>query len=411
MSSDSRHAAVRVGIAVLLSFVVVLVSVSGALGDLGGIAAGRDGDIWFTEPAGNEIGRITPNGTVTQLQVPTADSEPADLALGPEGDIWFTESKTNKIGRLDASGSISEFPVPLPPAKHAEEVTIGLPSLPPPANAAQRVGPGAITLGADGNLWFSEGASGSSASSIYGGEIDRITPTGAISQFVIPSSPNSEPDAITLGPDGDLWFTENTLNGSVIGRVTPAGTITTFPLPEHHEASAIAPGPDGDLWFTDRASDSKSIIGMIGRITPSGTIRDYPIPSREAQPDAITLGPDGDLWFTAAPPNAIIQGPHGLSAGTTTGIIGRMTPAGQVTEFTTRHEAFQITSSPDGDLWFTEGCLLSNCTSGNEIGRITPAGKITEYPTKPSTKCPAPKAQSKHAHNPQARRRQCGRRK
>jgi len=375
-------------LAVLLSLLVMLICVAGAMGDLGGIATGRDGDIWFTEPSSNKIGRITPSGAITQFRIPTVRSEPADLTSGPEGDIWFTEYKANKIGRISQAGAISEFPVPLPVAKQPEERTIGLPSLPPPANASKMVGPSGIAAGPDGNLWFTEGGSSSGVSSIYGGEVGRITPAGTISEFPIPS-PNSEPGQITPGPDGNLWFTENTLNGGVIGRITLTGTITIFALPEGHEASGITKGPDGNLWFTDRVSASNKMVGMIGRITPNGVIRDFPIPTPEAQPDSITLGSDGNIWFTAFPSNALTQGPHGLSSGTTTGTIGRITPNGRVTEFTTRHEAFEITASPNRDLWFTEGCLLGDCTSSDQIGRITQTGRISEFSIHTATKCVA----------------------
>jgi virginiamycin B lyase len=39
---------------------------------------------------------------------------------------------------------------------------------------------------------------------------------------------NSDPEGITAGPDGNLWFTEFT--GNRIGRITPAGTVTEFPV-------------------------------------------------------------------------------------------------------------------------------------------------------------------------------------
>src|SRR5260221_9244856 len=44
---------------------------------LSDIAAGPDGNLWFTEHAGNRIGRITPTGTVTQFSTGlTANSGP-----------------------------------------------------------------------------------------------------------------------------------------------------------------------------------------------------------------------------------------------------------------------------------------------------------------------------------------------
>jgi streptogramin lyase len=51
-----------------------------------GIAAGPDGALWFTEFSGNKIGRMTPDGVVTnEFTVPTASSSSVGIAAGPEG--------------------------------------------------------------------------------------------------------------------------------------------------------------------------------------------------------------------------------------------------------------------------------------------------------------------------------------
>ena len=54
-----------------------------------------------------------------------------------------------------------------------------------------------------------------------------------INEFLIPTSPNSNPTGITAGPDGNLWFTE--LTGNNTGRITTAGVITEFPVPAARE--------------------------------------------------------------------------------------------------------------------------------------------------------------------------------
>ena len=52
---------------------------------------------------------------------------------------------------------------------------------------------------------------------------------GDISTFTDPAGNVSQPECITTGPDGALWFT-NFANGR-IGRITTAGAITTFTDP------------------------------------------------------------------------------------------------------------------------------------------------------------------------------------
>src|SRR5438132_1154306 len=75
------------------------------------IAAGPDGNLWFTEHNGNQIGRITPRGDVRKFRTPTSISGPWDIAAGPDGNLWFTEIDANQIGRITPHGHIREFPL------------------------------------------------------------------------------------------------------------------------------------------------------------------------------------------------------------------------------------------------------------------------------------------------------------
>jgi virginiamycin B lyase len=73
---------------------------------------------WLTEMQGNKIAVFWPttiNGFV-QYPVPTPDSEPYGIALGSDGwTVWFTEKAGNKIGKLNpGTGAVTEFPLPTP---------------------------------------------------------------------------------------------------------------------------------------------------------------------------------------------------------------------------------------------------------------------------------------------------------
>lgn len=76
-----------------------------------GIAAGPDGNVWFTEEFGGRIGRITPAGVITEFPigrpVPGCDPDiepcgvrPGGIAAGPDGNLWFTEYNGGRIGRV-----------------------------------------------------------------------------------------------------------------------------------------------------------------------------------------------------------------------------------------------------------------------------------------------------------------------
>ena len=79
------------------------------------IAAGPDGNLWFTEPNANAIGRITPAGQITLFNVPTPGSQPTGITAGPNGNIWFTEAASRHIGEYFLTGT--------PPAAAAPTTT------------------------------------------------------------------------------------------------------------------------------------------------------------------------------------------------------------------------------------------------------------------------------------------------
>ena len=69
----------------------------------GDIAAGPDGNLWFTEAYGNRIGRITPAGTITEFSAGiSGNSTPQGIAAGSDGNLWFTETYLSRIGRISA---------------------------------------------------------------------------------------------------------------------------------------------------------------------------------------------------------------------------------------------------------------------------------------------------------------------
>ena len=46
--------------------------------------------------------------TITESPVPTAGGIPQDIAAGPDGNLWFTEGG-NRIGRITTAGVVTGF--------------------------------------------------------------------------------------------------------------------------------------------------------------------------------------------------------------------------------------------------------------------------------------------------------------
>jgi virginiamycin B lyase len=61
-------------------------------------------------------------------------------------------------------------------------------------------------VGSDGNLWF---AVQTGLDDTQTGNIGRITPSGVVTEFTVPYS-GSQPSSIAGGPDGNIWFTDQT---------------------------------------------------------------------------------------------------------------------------------------------------------------------------------------------------------
>jgi len=76
----------------------------------------RDGALWFSEAAGNASDASEWTALVTEFPIPSHDSQPRAMVTHPDGSIWFVETSTNALGRIDRNGAIREFVIPTPNA-------------------------------------------------------------------------------------------------------------------------------------------------------------------------------------------------------------------------------------------------------------------------------------------------------
>jgi len=210
---------------------------------------------------------------------------------------------------------------------------------------------------------------------------------------------------IVAGADGNIWFGD--AGQGKVGFITPTGAITEFDLPAdvggpmrmavgpdrnlwittivpgpHQDwilrmsskgavtrfqvtgrPEGITAGPDGNLWFTEVAAD------RIGRMTPAGVLTDFRLPGTDRTPRGIVTGPDGNLWF--------VESHFNHSA------IGRITTKGAVTEYslggssTDQLQPTEIVAARDGNLWFNQ---THPSAPQGEVGRITTSGAVTIFP-------------------------------
>jgi len=178
---------------------------------------------------------------------------------------------------------------------------------------------------------------------------------------------SGHPLDIVAGPGRNLWFTEGGSGGrAMIGRITPSGRIRQFRkgLSGYlYAGSAITRGPDGNLWFTESGRGrGRFPTGIIGRITPAGRVTQFRR-GVTGQLGDITAGPDGNVWFTQT------SARHSS--------IGRITPRGAVRTVSAAisGELGGITTGPDGNVWFTRFSPRGSAA----LGRIAPSGATTLF--------------------------------
>jgi len=268
------------------------------------IAAGSDGNMWFTESVGNAVARITPAGVVTEFAIPTAASNPQGIIGASDGNLWFTEFGASKIGKVTTTGTFTEF-----------STLFGGDT------------PQLLVDRGDGNVWYV---------ATTGNHVGfQGISSGIAGETTVPTA-SSGVYGISTAPDNNLYFTESAVDK--IGRTSNLfGTITEIALTAGTGPLQIVRGPDGNVWFTENGRNN------IARLSPNSfsVTGEFPTITPNSNPTGITAGADGALWFTE----------------TGVDMIGRVTTGGSVTEYASPVAGLGmkgIAVAPDGSLWFAE---------------------------------------------------------
>src|SRR5271166_1639441 len=149
---------------------------------------------------------------------------------------------------------------------------------------------------------------------------------------------------------------------ATLGLVAPSFGSTDFTVPPGRTAYPLlmTVGPDHNLWFAE-ATGLK-----IGRITPAGVITEFPIAGAQAL-TGIASGPDGNIWFTDE-----FAGLIGYINTSGTGLMIFALPPSSHPQ--------GLATGPDGNLWFVDN-VQTGSPGGFKVGKISTAGRITEYST------------------------------
>jgi streptogramin lyase len=346
--------------------IVVLVWIAGATWAAGAHAS------MVTEFAGGFTPGFTPN------------MAPFDLTTGSDGDLWFTEhGNPGAIAYIDQSGVVHEFTQGLTPnngpwgvaagaagtgcrlqltckvwftefgtttpriasVDHSGVVHEFVPGV--TSGFSANASPFAMTLGPDGHVWWTDLA----------GRIAYIDENGAVHEIAAGLT-QGLPLGITAGPGRRIWFTEGEGRGA-IGYIDGGGVVHEFiggltsGFPAHRDPQQIATGPDGHIWFIELGAPSGVAYldddGVVHEFTAGHT----PGFSAGAQAAGLVAGPDGNLWFTEVGlPGRLAR--LNFTNGVPNGTVTEFT-AGSVSGLSPDAEPSRITNGPDGHLWFIDG--------------------------------------------------------
>ncbi|MDO9353791.1 MAG: hypothetical protein Q7T55_08850 [Solirubrobacteraceae bacterium] len=268
---------------------------------------------------------------------------------------------------------------------------------------------GAITAGADGNLWVADaGVTSEDGDESRPGKLWRVSPTtGAGATAGFPVAAPTDGGAGSLGPiaatesgvwhlDANRGITKMSYDGALSSSIASdkAGTGTSLRL---------TAAPNGDLWWgaltareivrlQNGASLSNVFTVLQGILFPtagpglyqvafeangkgwvSGAFDSgiFPVNAdgslgsmvsvSSGAPQGLALGADGNLWFNQL-----------------SGTVGRFTPGGAVTPFAKKAGSgagSAIASGADGNMWYTVDATESTPA---RIGWVTPAGTTDE---------------------------------
>jgi virginiamycin B lyase len=174
-----------------------------------------------------------------------------------------------------------------------------------------------------------------------------------IHEFDLPDKAGSTHE-LALGPDGDVWVTQQTQAKLV--RVTPTGALRFYSLPAGSGPHGIAFDRRGHLWITLEFRDAIAELSRSGHI-----LHEYSISQAGAHPHGLAIARDGSVWWTGKMGN----------------VIGRLNPR------TGTMRLFRLPHPDSTPIYIAQGCdgMYFTELTGSRIGRITSKGRITEYPT------------------------------
>ncbi len=296
-----------------------------------GITSSRNGSLYMAE-TNSAIAEVSTAGAlIKEFALPNDGSIPAfalDLASDRNGNIWFTTTGGGGTPTGGVKGAIGML------ARSSGNVTYYDTTSPDLS--------GAITIGPDGNPWFSET-----------GKLGTIDPTApvstAVKEFDVAGSANTNTvQSISAGPalpngDGTIYLTAST--NLLQFDVTKGTFAPPIALPQQQSAGSIVKSLDGKTLWIGLVGSGSTIAGLdqFDPATQTFTPHLFTTATYSLVDGPLVLAPDinHNVWFTDG----------------TTGKIGEFDTTTQsysaLGPLSTGGQGAYITGGLDGNLWFS----------------------------------------------------------
>jgi virginiamycin B lyase len=309
-------------VSVIFSFAAVSCANRGAAPQLGA----ESGQVSF--PKIVQTGQ--PPTSWVQVPLTPGNHSTEFITAGPDNAMWVAQAISKNLARVAMDGTVTEYPLPN---------TIPLD----------------IAVGSDKKFYVNGGG---------GIGVLQVDTSGTVTGPFFPPSGNSV-NLLSLGPDGNMWFTEGqaSTNPLQIGEISPAGVITEHDFHHPNVGSISSPfqlvtGPDGNVWFTNNNENS------IANLNPStGAVTNYPLAAQgiNCRPSFIIVGPDRLIWTPCT------------NQTTNKTYLVRITTAGVATAKALKLAGFSLTMGPDKAVWMVGATLIRITTSGAETSFKLPS--------------------------------------
>jgi sugar lactone lactonase YvrE len=219
-------------------------------------------------------------------------ANPAGVATAPDGTVYVADSSNSRIVMISTDGSISEKP-----ATRVARIAANATFLEPSEGLSQ---PNAVAVGPDGTLYFSDAGK----KTLY-----RVTnpETSSPTYTQLSYAATQTPSALAVDPSGNLWVAD-ARRKEIIEFAVNATTATKKASVSPMEPTGLAVSGSA-LYFTDAASNAVygqgSATPLLTQFADAGF--NFAADLAENRPTGLGIDPAGNLYVLDAAGKRVIE--------------------------------------------------------------------------------------------------------